>query len=207
MGTWKIFIGILDNMKKKNLTRCDWATNNELMTHYHDTEWGLPIHSDHQHFEFLILEAAQAGLSWLTVLKRREGYRKAFSNFDPKKVAKYDKKKINKLLKDPGIIRNRLKVESAVHNAKLFIEVQKEFGSFDNYCWQFVGGKPLINKRKSMKDLPAVSPQSDAFSKDLKKRGFRFVGSTVIYAHMQAVGMINDHLTTCFRYKECKKKS
>lgn len=170
------------------------------MIAYHDNEWGEPRHSDTQHFEFLILEAAQAGLSWLTVLKRREGYRKAFSNFDPKKVAKYDKKKIETLLKDPGIIRNRLKVESAVHNAKLFIQVQKEFGSFDKYIWGFVNGKPIKNTWKDSKQIPATSKESDALSKDLKKRGFKFVGSTVLYAHMQAVGMVNDHLKHCFRY-------
>jgi DNA-3-methyladenine glycosylase I len=186
-----------------NKTRCDWAQGNELMTKYHDLEWGKPVHEDRQHFEFLILEAAQAGLSWLTVLKRRNGYKKAFANFDPKKVAKFDSKKIASLLQDESIIRNRLKIEAAVHNARLFLQIQKEFGSFDNYCWQFVGGKPIINKRKSTKDLIATSPESDAWSLDLKKRGFKFVGSTVLYAHMQAVGMINDHLVGCFRYKEC----
>ena len=183
--------------------RCGWAEGNDLMAAYHDNEWGYPVHDDRQHFEFLILEAAQAGLSWLTVLKRREGYEKAFSNFDPRKVAKYDSKKIEQLIKDPSIIRNRLKIEAAVHNAKLFLQIQKEFGSFDKYCWQFVGGKPKVNKRKTMKDLVPTSIESDAWSKDLKKRGFKFVGSTVLYAHMQAVGMINDHLTSCFRYKAC----
>ncbi len=186
-------------MEKK---RCTWPGTNELMIEYHDNEWGQPRHSDTQHFEFLILEAAQAGLSWMTVLKRREGYRKAFSNFDPKKVAKYDKKKINQLLKDPGIIRNRLKVESAVHNASLFMAVQKEFGSFDKYIWSFVNGKPINNKIKSSKQIPATSKESDALSRDLKKRGFKFVGSTVLYAHMQAVGMVNDHLVSCFRYSK-----
>lgn len=185
--------------------RCNWAGEYPLMIKYHDKEWGMPKHSDRQHFEFLILEAAQAGLSWFTVLKRRKGYRKAFANFDPKKVAKYDKKKIAALLKDPGIIRNRLKIESAVHNAKLFLDLQKEFGSFDRYIWQFVGGRQKINHWKTHKNLPATSPESDALSKDLKKRGFRFVGSTILYAHMQAVGMVNDHLVGCFRYIECKK--
>jgi DNA-3-methyladenine glycosylase I len=182
--------------------RCGWSEGNELMSEYHDKEWGYPVHDDRQHFEFLVLEAAQAGLSWLTVLKRRKGYEKAFGNFDPKKVAKFGPEKIEKLIKDPSIIRNRLKIEAAVHNAKLFLQIQKEFGSFDNYCWQFVGGKPKINKRKSLKDLKPTSPESDAWSLDLKKRGFKFVGSTVLYAHMQAVGMINDHLTSFFRYKE-----
>lgn len=171
------------------------------MIHYHDTEWGQARHDDRQHFEFLILEAAQAGLSWLTVLKRREGYRKAFANFDPKKVAKFDKKKIEKLMLDASIIRNRAKIESAVHNASLFLKVQKEFGSFDKYIWSFVGGRPKVNRWRTSKQIPATSKESDALSKDLKKRGFKFVGSTVIYAHMQAVGMVNDHLITCFRHR------
>ncbi len=182
---------------------CAWPGTNPLLIDYHDKEWGVPIHSDEQHFEFLILEAAQAGLSWLTVLKRREGYRKAFANYDPAKVARFTPKKIDKLLQDPGIIRNRLKVEAVVHNAKLFMDVQKEFGSFDAYAWQFVGGKPKVNKWKTSNSIPATSKESDAFSKDLKKRGFKFVGSTVIYAHMQAVGMVNDHLVSCFRHSAC----
>lgn len=190
-------------MKMKK--RCTWPGTDEKMLHYHDSEWGHPHHSDKQHFEFLILEAAQAGLSWSTILKRREGYRKAFAGFDPKKVAKFDKKKINQLLKDPGIIRNRLKVESAVHNAPLFMAIQKEFGSFDKYIWSFVGGKPIVNKWQKSGQIPATSKESDALSKDLKKRGFKFVGSTVLYAHMQAVGMINDHLVSCFRYREVQK--
>ncbi|OYZ18269.1 MAG: DNA-3-methyladenine glycosylase [Bdellovibrio sp. 28-41-41] len=189
--------------KQKKVDRCEWANSSEMMANYHDTEWGLPTHSDRQHYEFLILEGAQAGLSWATILKRRKGYEKAFAKFDPKKVAKYTKAKINSLLKDEGIIRNRLKVESTVHNAKLFLDIQKEFGSFDKYAWQFVGGKQINRKRKGMGDLQATSPESDAFSKDLKKRGFKFVGSTVIYAHMQAVGMINDHTIKCFRHKDC----
>jgi DNA-3-methyladenine glycosylase I len=172
------------------------------MIQYHDSEWGQPRHDDRQHFEFLILEAAQAGLSWLTVLKRREGYRKAFAGFDPKKVAKFDGKKVEQLLLDPGIIRNRAKIEAAIHNASLFMKVQKEFGSFDKYIWSFVGGKPKINRWKSSKQIPATSKESDELSKDLKKRGFKFVGSTVIYAHMQAVGMINDHIVTCFRHRD-----
>lgn len=172
------------------------------MTQYHDEEWGTPVTDDRKHFEFLVLEGAQAGLSWRTILHRREGYRKAFAQFDPKKVSKFDAKKVEELLQDPGIIRNRLKVLSAIHNASLFLQIQKEFGSFDKYCWTFVGGKPIKNHRTALKKIPPTSKESDAFSKDLKKRGFKFVGSTVIYAHMQAVGMVNDHLTTCFRYKQ-----
>ncbi len=183
-----------------NKLRCIWCGSDPIYVKYHDTEWGVPVYDDKKLFEFLILEGAQAGLSWITILKRREGYRKAFANFDAKKVAKFDKKKIKQLLKDPGIIRNRLKVESAVTNAQRFLQIQKEFGSFSNYQWQFVGGKPLVNKRKTHKNLPPTTPESDAFSKDLKKRGFKFVGSTIMYAHMQAVGMVNDHVTSCFRY-------
>ncbi len=181
--------------------RCPWPANDLKMIEYHDKEWGKPMHSDTQHFEFLILEAAQAGLSWRTVLYRREGYRKAFANFDPKKVLRYNQKKIDSLLKDPGIIRNRLKIESAVHNAKHFIEVQKEFGSFDNYLWGFVDGKSVVNKWTKSGQIPATTKLSETVSKDLKQRGFRFVGPTVIYAHLQAVGIVNDHLVTCFRYK------
>lgn len=189
-------------MKKnfpKDKIRCPWAiSGNELYENYHDEEWGVPVHDDNKHFEFLILEAAQAGLSWLTILKRREGYRRAFANFDPKKVAKFDQSKIEELLLDRGIIRNRLKVESSVNNAKCFLEVQKEFGSFDKYLWQFVQGKPLVNHWKSMQEVPSETKESQALSKDLKKRGFRFVGPTVMYAHMQAVGLVNDHLVNCF---------
>ncbi len=184
----------------KNTTRCQWSGSDPIYVKYHDTEWGVPVYNDRKLFEFLILEGAQAGLSWITILKRRQGYKKAFANFDPKKVARFDKKKIKTLLKDPGIIRNRLKVEAAVNNAQRFLEVQKEFGSFSKYQWQFVGGKPIVNKRKTMRDLPPTTKESDAFSKDLKKRGFKFVGSTIIYAHMQAVGMVNDHVTSCFCY-------
>jgi DNA-3-methyladenine glycosylase I len=172
------------------------------MLRYHDREWGVPVHDDRTHFEFLVLEGAQAGLSWSTVLRKREAYRSAFSRFDPEKVARYTKSRIEKLLQDPGIIRNRLKVEAAVGNARSFLEVRKEFGSFDAYCWTFVGGKPRVNRWKSTRQVPATSPESDAFSKDLKRRGFRFVGSTIVYAHMQAVGMVNDHLADCFRYRE-----
>lgn len=170
------------------------------MIAYHDREWGVPIHDDRQHFEFLVLEGAQAGLSWKTVLYKREGYRTAFSDFDPARVARYTAARVERLLLNPAIIRNRQKVESAVKNAKAFLAVQKEFGSFDAYAWQFVDGRPRVNRHKTTKTIPATSPESDAFSKDLKSRGFSFVGSTVIYAHMQAVGMVNDHVTSCFRY-------
>jgi DNA-3-methyladenine glycosylase I len=189
-------------MKKK---RCFWSESTELMQRYHDLEWGVPVHDDRIHFEFLILEGAQAGLSWSTVLNKRENYRKAFAGFDPKKVARFDKAKVKKLLQNPGIIRNRLKVEAAVNNAKCFLEVQKEFGSFDRYCWKFVGGRPLDGHRKSKSDVPAKTDESDAFSADLKKRGFKFVGTTIIYAHMQATGMVNDHTKDCFRYSECRR--
>lgn len=189
-------------MDKKN--RCAWCLKFEQYIEYHDKEWGVPVHDDTIHFEFLILEGAQAGLSWATILKRREGYRKAYAEFNPAKVAKYTEQKMEKLLLDPGIIRNRLKVFASVNNAKRFLEVQKEFGSFDKYIWSFVNGVPIVNRRKSLKDVPATSKQSDALSRDLIKRGFKFVGSTVIYAHMQACGLVNDHLTSCFRYKETK---
>lgn len=182
--------------------RCEWCGRDELYVKYHDKEWGLPVHDDRVHFEMLILEGAQAGLSWITVLHKRENYRKAFDNFDVNKVARYTEKRIKNLLLNPGIIRNRLKVRSAVTNAKAFIIVQKEFGSFDKYIWQFVNNKPIINKWKKMSDLPATSKESDALSKDLKMRGFKFIGSTIIYAHMQAIGMVNDHTINCFRYKE-----
>lgn len=172
------------------------------MLQYHDQEWGVPVHDDRKHFEFLILEGAQAGLSWSTVLNKREGYRRAFSNFDPEKVARYRKGQIEKLVLDPGIIRNRMKIEAAIGNAKALLAVQEEFGSFDAYSWRFVDGKPKINRWDGTLSLPATSPESDAFSKDLKRRGFRFVGSTIIYAYMQAIGMVNDHLIDCFRYRQ-----
>ena len=175
------------------------------MLRYHDREWGVPVHRDRKHFEFLILEGAQAGLSWSTVLRKREGYRRAFSDFDPEKVARYTGKRIHKLLADPAIIRNRLKIESAVRNAKAFLAVREEFGTFDSYCWRFVDGRSRLNRWKAMRQIPATSRESDAFSKDLKTRGFRFVGSTIIYAHMQAVGMVNDHLVDCFRYREIRR--
>ena len=183
--------------------RCGWAAErNPLMIEYHDREWGVPVHDDVKHFEFLVLEGAQAGLSWSIVLNKREGYRRAFSEFDPNKVARFTEKRIQKMLLDPEIIRNRQKIESAVRNARAFLAVQEEFGSFDVYAWRFVGGQPKLNRWKLMKQIPATSTESDAFSKDLKHRGFSFVGSTVIYAHMQAVGMVNDHLLDCFRYRE-----
>lgn len=185
----------------KLLMRCDWATN-ELAIAYHDAEWGVPLHDDRALFEFLILEGAQAGLSWDTILRKRDNYREVFDNFDPAKVARYSEAKCAKLLLDEGIIRNRLKIASAVSNAKAFLNVQKEFGSFDKYIWGFVGGRPIVNKLKSMGDVQAKTDISDALSKDLKKRGFNFVGSTIMYAFMQATGMVNDHLVTCFRYKE-----
>jgi DNA-3-methyladenine glycosylase I len=186
------------------MKRCGW-TKNDLAIEYHDTEWGVPLHDDSGLFEFLILEGAQAGLSWDTILRKRENYRKAFDDFDPEKVARYTDKRIAKLLQDEGIIRNRLKIASAVSNAKAFLKVQKEFGSFDKYIWAFVDGKPIKNKWKEIGQVPAKTEVSDKISKDMKKRGFNFVGSTIIYAHMQATGMVNDHLTTCFRYKEVSK--
>ena len=192
--------------KVRSRKRCEWATGgNDLYLAYHDKEWGVPVHDDIRHFEFLVLEGAQAGLSWSTILNKREGYRKAFAGFDPVKVARFSPKKIEMLLKNPNIVRNRLKVSSAVGNAKEFLKVQKEFGSFDAYIWDFVGGKSIQNRWKPMEDIPATSEQSDVLSKDLKKRGFKFVGSTIIYAHMQAIGMVNDHKTSCFRYKECAR--
>jgi DNA-3-methyladenine glycosylase I len=181
-------------------SRCAWASN-ELAIRYHDEEWGVPVHDDRTLFEFLILEGAQAGLSWNTILNKRENYRKAFDGFDPVRVARYDRRRIERLLRDPGIVRNKLKIGSAVGNAKAFLQVQKEFGTFDVYIWQFVGGKPRLNSPRSMKEVPARTPESDAMSEDLKKRGFKFVGSTICYAFMQAVGMVNDHVVDCFRYQ------
>jgi len=181
--------------------RCPWVSDDPIYIEYHDNEWGVPVRDDRKLFEFLILEGAQAGLSWLTVLKKRENYRKAFNQFDPMKISKYDRTKIKKLLNDAGIIRNRLKIEATIQNAKAFLELRKEYGSFSTYSWGFVSNKPIINQRKTLKDIPARTPESDAFSKDLKKRGFKFVGSTIIYAHMQATGMVNDHTTDCFRYR------
>lgn len=181
---------------------CPWCLSTPQYREYHDREWGVPVHDDRVLFEFLVLEGAQAGLSWRTILERREGYRKAFADFDPQKVARYTDAKLEKLLLDPGIIRNRLKVWSARSNAQAFLVVQKEFGSFAKYQWDFVGGKPIVNQRKTIKDVPARTEVSDRFSKDLQKRGFKFVGTTIIYAHMQAVGMVNDHLVNCPRHKQ-----
>lgn len=188
----------------KKITRCAWSEGVSLpYIEYHDREWGVPVTDDRTQFEFLILEGAQAGLSWSTVLHKREGYRKHFADFDPQKVARFTTKRIEKILLDPGIVRNRLKVNSAVSNARAFLEVQDEFDGFANYIWQFVGGKPKQNRLKSNADMPATSPESDAMSKDMKKRGFKFVGSTIMYAHMQATGLVNDHIVGCFRHKPC----
>ncbi|MEO1244817.1 MAG: DNA-3-methyladenine glycosylase I [Pseudomonadota bacterium] len=188
--------------------RCRWVEGgNPNYIEYHDTEWGVPVRDDRGQFEFLILEGAQAGLSWSTVLNKREGYRKNFAGFEPEKVARFSAKRVDRMLGDPGIIRNRLKVESAVSNARMFLAVREEFGSFSDYIWRFVDGKPIQNRFREDSDVPATSPVSDAISKDLKKRGFKFVGSTIIYAHMQATGMVNDHLTSCFRHRECKRLS
>ena len=182
--------------------RCAWAGTDPLYVEYHDREWGVPVHDDRKLFEFLILEGAQAGLSWITILRKRENYRKAFAGFDPGKVSRFSKKKILSLLKNPGIIRNTLTVESAVTNAQAFLAVQKEFGSFDKYIWQFVGGKPIVNRWRRRGSVPARTKESDAMSADLKKRGFKFVGSTICYAFMQASGMVNDHLVECFRHRK-----
>jgi DNA-3-methyladenine glycosylase I len=188
------------------INRCGWVSiDNPLMLEYHDREWGVPVHDDRQHFEFLVLEAAQAGLSWSIVLKKREGYRRAFSQFNPRKVARYTQKQIQTLTADPSIIRNRMKIEAAVRNARAFLAILDEFGSFDAYCWRFVDGRPRLNRWKAMREIPATSLESDTFSKDLKRRGFSFVGSTVMYAHMQAVGMVNDHLIGCFRYRQIQR--
>ena len=186
------------------MRRCEWANGSPLEMEYHDSEWGVPVHDDRVLFEFLILEGAQAGLSWSTILKKREGYRAAFDDFDAQKIARYDEDKIAALLSDPGIVRNRLKVAATVLNARLFLAVQKEFGSFDRYIWSFVGGKPIINTRTTAKDVPAKTAESDAMSKDLVKRGFKFVGSTICYAYMQATGMVNDHDVACHRYHVCQ---
>jgi DNA-3-methyladenine glycosylase I len=186
--------------------RCSWVNvDDQLMREYHDREWGVPTHDDRRHFEFLILEAAQAGLSWSIVLNKREGYRRAFSRFDPEKVARYSPARIDKLTTDPGIVRNRLKIAAAVKNARAFLAVQEEFGSFDAYCWHFVDGRPRQNRWTSVRKIPATTAESDAFSRDLKRRGFSFVGSTVIYAHMQAVGMVNDHVIDCFRHRDVRR--
>jgi DNA-3-methyladenine glycosylase I len=186
------------------MPRCPWA-NTELYAAYHDEEWGVPLHDDQRLFEFLILEGAQAGLSWITILKKRENYRAAFDNFDPRKVARYDAKDVARLMANAGIVRNRLKIAAAIQNAKAFLAVQKEFGTFDRYIWSFVGGRPIENRRAQLSDIPARTPESDAMSRDLLARGFKFVGSTICYAHMQATGMVNDHLVSCPRHRAVRK--
>ena len=188
----------------KKIRRCPWPTT-ELNIAYHDTEWGVPIHDDRSLFEFLSLEGAQAGLSWSIILNKRDNYRRAFDNFDARKISRYDSQRVKLLLGDAGIVRNRLKIAATIQNAKAFLAAQEEFGSFDAYIWQFVGGKPIQNRRRSMKEVPARTAESDAMSRDLQKRGFKFVGSTICYAYMQAVGMVNDHIVNCFRHKQVRK--
>jgi DNA-3-methyladenine glycosylase I len=188
------------------MKRCDWANGSELQKSYHDNEWGMEIHDDRSLFEFLVLEGAQAGLSWSTILRKREGYRKAFDNFDARKISKYSENTVSQLLTNSEIIRNRLKINATITNARAFLQVQKEFGSFDNYIWQFVNGRSVQNTWKRITDIPSRTPESDAMSKDLIKRGFKFVGTTICYAFMQAVGMVNDHVVDCFRYEELKNK-
>ena len=190
---------------KKRQKTCGWHIGDQLMTKYHDEEWGVPVYDDNKIFEFLVLESAQAGLSWKTILYKRKGYRNLFANFNPEKVAKFTFKDVARLIKNPSIIRNRLKIKATINNAKKFIEVKKEFGNFYNYMWSFVGQKPIDGKRKTLKDIPAITKEAELFSKDLKKRGFKFMGPTIVYAHMQAIGMTNDHLISCFRYKKLKK--
>lgn len=184
--------------------RCEWAGSDPLYLAYHDIEWGVPVHEDRKLFEMMLLEGAQAGLAWITILRKREGYRQAFDGFDPVKIARYSDKRLEKLRDDEGIVRNRLKIAAARTNAKAFLEIQDEFGSFDEFIWSFTGGEPILNHWRSLSELPATTPESDAMSRDLKKRGFKFVGSTICYAFMQAVGMVNDHVVSCFRYKELK---
>jgi len=190
---------------KNQIKRCEWCESTELYMKYHDEEWGVPVFDDQKHFEFLVLESAQAGLSWITILNKRENYRKAYDNFDPKKVARYTEAKKSKLLANAGIVRNRLKIEASINNGKHFLEIQKEFGSFSDYIWSFTKGKPVIGKWKSIKEIPARTELSDTVSADLKKRGFKFLGSVIMYSHLQATGIINDHLIDCCRYKEIKK--
>jgi len=188
--------------------RCKWALGvNQRYIDYHDDEWGFPVRDDRTQFEFLVLESAQAGLSWSTILNKRDGYRKAFAGFDPEKVARFNSRSIERLVNDASIVRNRQKISAAINNARRFLEVQEEFGTFSNYIWDFVGGKALQNKWKTDKQVPATSPESDALSKDLKERGFKFVGSTIVYAHMQATGLVNDHVVSCFRYDQCRKNA
>ena len=188
------------------MKRCEWANSGELEQSYHDNEWGVEIHDDRTLFEFLVLEGAQAGLSWSTVLRKREGYRRAFDNFDARKISRYSQDTVSRLLTNSEIIRNRLKIEAAITNARAFLQVQKEFGSFDSYIWRFVGGRPVQNSWRTMTDIPSSTPESDAMSKDLQKRGFKFVGTTICYAFMQAVGMVNDHVVSCFRYRQLKNE-
>ncbi len=188
-------------MTRRPESRCAWCGDDALYVRYHDEEWGVPVHDDRRHFEFLILEGAQAGLSWITILRKRENYRAAFAEFDPARVARFGARDTARLLDNPGIVRNHLKIESAIRNARAFLAVQEAFGSFDTYAWPFVGGKPLVNRWTEIQQIPARTPQSDIFSRDLKKRGFSFVGSTIVYAHMQATGMVNDHVTSCHRYR------
>ena len=190
----------------KTIKRCAWPSNDPLMIAYHDEEWGTPLHDDRKLFEFLVLEGMQAGLSWSTVLRKRENFRKAFHGFDPARIARYRKRDVERLLSDAGIIRNRLKIQAAITNAQCFLEVQKEFGTFDAYIWEFVGGRPIKNRFKSLSEIPAATPESEVLSKDLKSRGFKFVGPTIVYAHMQATGMVNDHTVDCFRYGQVQKQ-
>ncbi len=189
------------------MKRCEWANKNELEISYHDNEWGVPIHDDGSLFEFLVLEGAQAGLSWDTILRKREGYGRAFDHFNARKISRYSESDVSRLLANPEIIRNKLKVNAIIMNARAFLRVQREFGSFDRYIWQFVGGRPIQNSWKKMAEIPSSSPESEAMSRDLKKRGFKFVGTTICYAFMQAVGMVNDHVVSCFRYNEVKRRS
>lgn len=196
----------MSNKRKREVKRCPWASDKSgpLYVKYHDEEWGVPVHDDRVHFEFIVLDGAQAGLSWSTILNKRENYRRAFAGFDPAKVAKFDKRRVERLLQDRGIVRNRLKVEAAVQNARAFLRIQKEFGSFDKYIWSFVGGKTRHNRWTRVRQIPAETPESRAMSKDLRQRGFRFVGPTICYAYMQAAGMVNDHLVDCFRHRQVK---
>ena len=188
--------------------RCPWSEGVDRdYRHYHDAEWGVPVHDDPTHFEFLVLESAQAGLSWAVILRKREGYRKAFADFDPQRVARFNRRSVERLVVDAGIVRNKLKIESTIGNARAFLDVQEEFGSFENYVWRFVEGNPIVNRWRRQAQVPATSTESDALSKDLKSRGFKFVGPTIVYAHMQATGLVNDHLVGCFRYEACQRKS
>lgn len=184
------------------MKRCPWGTTNETYIRYHDEEWGVPVHEENKHFEFLVLESAQAGLSWSTILMKREHYRKAYDHFNPVRVSTYNGRKVNQLLSNPGIVRNRRKIEASINNARCFLAVQKEFGSFDRYIWSFVDDRPVMNRWKQISEIPARTPLSDQISRDLIHRGFKFVGSTIVYAHLQATGIVNDHLVTCFRYRE-----